>query len=724
MAMTIKNNTALLSLNALNKNTLKLEKDLKKVASGHRVPTAASAPSEWSIGAKMRVQIRALEQDTKNAQNGISLLKVAAGGINNIIEELRTLKEIAINAANDTNTDTDREILQKTFDAGKINIEDIVTSTIYNEKRLLDGTFDKRARYLSSEYVTADNATSGSSSQTGEVNYPKPYTKISAGVSEPTGIASYTVSGNTITITSDGIYSLSVSDEGKNIVFGAGVKNVKFAQSDSSVMLKNIAITASQDGGSNLWLENVNIVHNDSMSEKNFVKFNGGNNVLNLKGNNNLTLGISERAVKNKAFINAGGGLTVEGGADGTGELKADGDMSSTAWGAVIGADSREDIRNTNITVNSGTFKSSLIMRNGALIGSGYNSLSHIGNITINGGTFIDCYDKRMFSSIVMDYDVACMIGSGHSSSSGEITIKNAILKANLPNKFSPLIGHDASNSNQGDTTSGITLDNCYVYYRGGRAAGIGSGWHGYMQGNIMISNSYLDIQSDTGAGVGSSERSMVGDITIINSDIKNVKSSRGEDIGKGLDGHRGEVKIIGEGSGKDAGDSASESESDTEGITATGNRKDYVVTGKSLTIHQGTKANQAVNIFIGNMHTYAMNCKIENANGEVKTKNIDDARVTTRNYAGECLSIVDAALDYALDEATNVGAYISRLEFTRDNLITASENTQAGESVTSDADLAKEMTNFVKDNILVQVSQSMLAQANQNEGNVLNLLQ
>ena len=64
------------------------------------------------------------------------------------------------------------------------------------------------------------------------------------------------------------------------------------------------------------------------------------------------------------------------------------------------------------------------------------------------------------------------------------------------------------------------------------------------------------------------------------------------------------------------------------------------------------------------------------------------------------------------------------RLEYTHSNMVTSSENTQASESVIRDADMAKEMTAYTKNNILLQASQSMLAQANQNSSAVLSLLQ
>ena len=81
-------------------------------------------------------------------------------------------------------------------------------------------------------------------------------------------------------------------------------------------------------------------------------------------------------------------------------------------------------------------------------------------------------------------------------------------------------------------------------------------------------------------------------------------------------------------------------------------------------------------------------------------------------------------AIDRGLGRQTTIGAIESRLKYTRANLTTASENTVSAESVIRDADMAKEMTEYTKNNVLMQAAQSMLAQANQNSSGVLSLLQ
>ena len=140
MAMTIMNDASTaLTLGELNKNISSLGKQLKKVSSGMRINSAGDDASGYSISEKMRVRIRALDQNERNVQNGAALLRTAEGGIQQQIEIMKAIKEKVIDADNDTNTDLDRATIQKEIDQGYQQIQDIAWETNYNGKRLLVG---------------------------------------------------------------------------------------------------------------------------------------------------------------------------------------------------------------------------------------------------------------------------------------------------------------------------------------------------------------------------------------------------------------------------------------------------------------------------------------------------------------------------------------------------------------------------------------------------------
>ena len=146
MSMVVKNNmSAISTLNTLNKNSSALASSLKKVSSGMKINSAADDASGYAISERMRVQIRGLDQANQNTQNGTSMMKVAEGAVSSTVDILKTLKEKVINAANDTNTDSDRATIQKELDQSIDQINDNANVT-YNGKYLVDGSHNSKVK--------------------------------------------------------------------------------------------------------------------------------------------------------------------------------------------------------------------------------------------------------------------------------------------------------------------------------------------------------------------------------------------------------------------------------------------------------------------------------------------------------------------------------------------------------------------------------------------------
>ena len=140
MAMVVKNNIgAVRTLNTLNSNSSALQKSLAKVSSGMKITGAQDDASGYAISERMRVRIRALDQANQNAQNDSSMMKTAEGAVGNTVEILRALKEKAINAANDSNTNEDRQTIQKEINQFIDQIDDNALVQ-FNGKYLIDGT--------------------------------------------------------------------------------------------------------------------------------------------------------------------------------------------------------------------------------------------------------------------------------------------------------------------------------------------------------------------------------------------------------------------------------------------------------------------------------------------------------------------------------------------------------------------------------------------------------
>ncbi|KAA9022051.1 flagellinolysin [Niallia endozanthoxylica] len=111
---------------------------MEKLSSGLRINKAGDDAAGLAISAKMRGQIRGLEQAQRNSQDGISLLQTAEGALNETHEILQRMRELATQAANDTNTDTDRKEIQKEINQLTSEVNRIGNTTEFNTKRLLN----------------------------------------------------------------------------------------------------------------------------------------------------------------------------------------------------------------------------------------------------------------------------------------------------------------------------------------------------------------------------------------------------------------------------------------------------------------------------------------------------------------------------------------------------------------------------------------------------------
>lgn len=706
MAMTVLNNTsAMMTLGELNKNINRVGKDLKKVSTGTKITSAQDDASGYAISERMRVMMRSLGQDEQNVKNGRFLLHVAAGGIDNIVEELRNLKKLALNAANDHNTDADRATIQKEFDQKMANINDIASETNYNGKILLDGRYGKTYMPISTSTSTETITTT-----------VEDYTLIPRG--------DYTIS-------SDGVYMLA-SDYSGTVSISDSAKNVKIKQQGSAAV-ENAFIVGPPSGGANLWIDGLNIANT---TDRSAIQFQGVDNVLTLKGSNVLQSKVpnSDTSEWESPVIHIGDGLAIQSADAGTLDLTFG--VSMTTWEnrAGIGLNAEEDNETANLLLYNATISAKMVRSDNdiemgvsggnqgkscVMIGAPWGA--RMGDITVYGGDI----NIRTHGA---------GIGSGESG-----RVNNIVLDGSTSVDIKSSAGAGIGSGYTG-RASDILIDHATVHYSGYSSSGQGGSF------------------ADGASAIGSGNMGRVRDIYIGNSSniSSSITGSRGADIGAGYFGYVRNIVIgtlaeinadiiglaphesaysgyAGEQTGTttyenlnlspnvvapNVTEPSSGTTTTTETITHTATTGGFE--GNPLVIHHGPKANQALNVYINDMRTDAMG--------------LSGTKVTTRESAIQALSddstdpprigAIDAAIEYALNEATNVGAYMSRLEYTEENIVTANENTQASESTIRDADMAQEMMSYAKDNVLAQAAQSMLAQANQTAGNVLSLLQ
>lgn len=217
--------------NKMNINVSGTKKATEKLSSGYQINRAGDNAAGLAISEKMRSQIRGLSQATKNANDGISLIQTAEGGLNETHSILQRMRELAVQSANGTyQDDTDREAIQLEVDALKSEIDRIASSTEYNGMKLLDGSLG------GSKAVTEFGAKYGAVSTADTDLVGATITSNIAGVKVTTA---YTASGK-------GGENALWSADGKTLTMNL-VAGETYTQKDIDNLIANA--TQSKDGG-------------------------------------------------------------------------------------------------------------------------------------------------------------------------------------------------------------------------------------------------------------------------------------------------------------------------------------------------------------------------------------------------------------------------------------------------------------------------------------------
>ena len=136
---------ALRALHQLDKSNGTLDKTLERLSSGLRINHAADDAAGLAISQKMDTQVRGLEQASRNAMDGISLIQTAEGALNEVHAMLQRIRELSVQVSNGTYDATDRKAVQDEVSQLLNEIERISNDIEFNEMKLLNGDLDRRA---------------------------------------------------------------------------------------------------------------------------------------------------------------------------------------------------------------------------------------------------------------------------------------------------------------------------------------------------------------------------------------------------------------------------------------------------------------------------------------------------------------------------------------------------------------------------------------------------
>ena len=617
MAMVVKNNmTAINTLNTLNKNSSALSKSLQKVSSGMKINSAADDASGYAISERMRVQIRSLDQANQNTQNGSSMMKVAEGAVSSTVEILKTLKEKAVNAANDSNTDSDRQTIQKELDQSIDQINDNANVT-FNGKFLVDGskntignaTYTALSNQSLKEGTTGETALTALASRSGDSLEIHETDKVTV---------SYVQAGKTYTTTFQVGYK---DDAGNNKIHT--LQDIFNAAEDVD-KTSQIFANASNDS----------IIAAQGTTDATAIK----------KIKNDTADAVQKKDAVDTAV---------------TAEEKARKDLSDKVAALKVAVD---DWNKNHATLAAGKIEADFEA------GDDFDKLA----------SFTDAISKNTETKKFAT-DAGANKTAFDNTATSLKTYNNVTLSGTAAQTADDLKARNGGGTTQNtDDAKTAYTDNMKKLAQANLLTGKTVG--------LAASNDTVDTASGKDAiTITANNAGIGGQISGFNISITDSKGNVKKSANAALDAFEETIRA--------------QNKSDDNAIS----------------LQVGAKANQSIKVGLTDMRAEALG--LQGADG---TK----LNISTQTKANAAINVLDNAIQKALDQQTTIGSVESRLEYTSTNLTTASENVQASESTIRDADMAKEMTNYTKNNVLLQAAQSMLAQANQSSSNVLSLLQ
>jgi len=764
-----------------NANNKALSGNLEKLSSGYKINRAGDDAAGLAISEKMRAQITGLDAAQKNVKDGTSLVKTAEGAMQEIHDMLNRMDYLATQSANGTYDDeVDRANLQKEVDSLKAEINRIADSANFNGIKLLDGSLDTE----STTTISADSAISNIQTTDYAAKGASPAFEATYVTNRPEASttqtnASFTVSlddlGFTgqvkkdekfeLTIGSDKIsYTVQADGDVKTAADLAGkLKNCGYAM-DTTNNKKFVSGKGVADADTTLkdttaeWKKNTGKGTADQTgadATKNFIEIGGHWYEMSATGKD-LTFTQVDYMGTSGETINPNFDVSIKytRGTGNTTEMTGtvNDHVQKTSSGIGIGSSHQAQV---DLSIDFSQLKDGDKLTIG--------NFTYVFKIGKDSTTAASGNDKLIDLSAILKEDAD--LADEAKLKKAMTTIVNAIDGKDVTGTAVTNPTWTAGNFGIDGTTGTISFQSKSDYTDDTKEIGTG--------GNVTT-------------GVGGTDESLKANMTTEALVMRQFKSERGTSnattsfevdvtkIKKGdtfsINGVKFEFTDTAQASDPEAnaidlssignidGDKLLESQTvdvlkkikdkvsavlgaDKFTVTNSGNKltiesldnaatavKEQKVSakvelskesygGKALMLQIGDTSDSfnQLKVSVGDMHTKAMGTK--------DGKSIADIDIGNQEGAAEAVDVIKNAINYVSSVRGDLGAIQNRLDHTANNLSVMAENIQDAESTIRDTDVADEMMKYVKNNILVQSAQAMLAQANQLPQGVLQLL-
>ena len=668
-----------------NTNTSALSKNLEKLSSGYKINRAGDDAAGLAISEKMRAQITGLNAAQKNVKDGISLVKTAEGAMQEIQDMLNRMDYLATQSANGTyDNEVDRLNLQKEVDALKTEINRIADSANFNGIKLLDGSLgmNSDAIKVTNEAGTVTDTTAGQAINLTYSASTASDTHIQNGVAEVK--PSFTVDLSKLEVKATSAVGATVTLQIGTQTFTATSTKANATVGD---FINQLASALSGTGAANA----VKVGSGSTAAWFTAAKSTDGKSLnFTFKGVGSTATTATATTVSSTVVSNfdsfIGQKVTIDGTANANGAVTCDitnitravEKVDGTRAGISITANASLVADGNELTIGDKTYVFKLKGSDSA-VSTEASALGSKILIDVSGVKGSTAQLKEALAQLSRvtgskaPTDLKISIGSGdkiHVDYTGTKTDAYPTY-----DKLKEIFSAKKSDVAQQLKTSTIELtDNSKLAQ--GNTVTIGSG-----------SNAVKYVFTDATGTITNASNAKVKYVQIATTASQTAKNLAAA-IGANAKASGGKVTVSG---------------------NTTASPK--IDGGKNLTLQIGdtSESFNQMNVAIGDMHTYGMG--------------IDGITVANQEGAQAAVQTIKDAINYVSGIRGDLGAVQNRLEHTGNNLSVMAENIQDAESTIRDTDVAEEMMSYVKNNILVQSAQAMLAQANQVPQGVLQLL-
>ncbi|GAB6168372.1 hypothetical protein JCM1393_08320 [Clostridium carnis] len=660
------NISALTSNRAMSSSSNLRDKISNKLSTGFRINSAADDAAGLSISEKMRSQIRGLEQASRNASYGISLIQTADGALSETTDIIQRLRELSVQASNSIYTTEDRDATQTEIKQLIKQVDRIANDTEFNNKKLLNGSIGNSVKSDSlSSVVNSSNglniiyventdnfATTATSSGTlnNSATFPILSDKLQTEI-VPQAVTNilkqYSPAFDYLENSSIGIGLKIYTDASTNTLASVGVGYSKY--SDGSVATNLLTYTLSVNTNTLKFIDNdlKKDLTDDSRRNLESTIAHEMMHALMDESVTNGMIGVSNGKLDSTnvfpGWFKEGMAQTASGGYDN------DNDWVNNAL-HINKSTSLDDI-SKNLTSPSNILKSNSTE---AKYGTGYLASMYLGYLA--GGNNIDNIATGL----------GAILNKLTNGDSLDSVIKDAsndkyLSVSDFENKF-------------GDIESSTFISNL--------TKNVGEGNGGLVSGNLK----------DTDLLSNSSISTNLFKLDTTTPTVQNIYPST--------------VNVFSGGGTK---------------VNGTNSEGKYIPVPIGGGYGKISNYSDGINIQLGANSGQCVNLKIGSATS--RDLGISNLSITNTTSANKAINSCDNALKYVSTIRSTLGAYQNRLEHSISNLDNTAENLTSSESRIRDIDMAKGISELLKYNILQQASQAMLSQANINQQSILSLL-